>query len=441
MQKKTSLIILEKLRELIFSDALMLKFRMKEQDFTRNRKQPFVATLLLMLNMLRKTLAIEIDNFLSHFKDGISLKNAKTLSTSAFVQNKRKINPAVFKYLSSVVRDNFYAEENTNVKVFMGFRVLAVDGSWITLPCTSKLKAHYGATKNQSGIEVVQARLSVLYDVQNKLVLDAGLSGLKTGERELALGHAGHWQKDDLIIYDRGYPGYDFILEHIKRGVDYLVRVKVNEGNVVKEFVNSGKQSITTKLFPPQNHSFKDKEYTKDSGLKIRLIRVGLPSGEIEILVTSLLDSQKYPSKIFKQLYFMRWGIEGFYDELKNKLKVEHFTGYSLQSIEQDVLCAIFISNVQSIIVNDLQEELKEQNKTRLYQYKVNTNLSYGFLKNRILELLFKKASLEQVFKELEQLFLAHTVPIRNNRTNPRVMNKYRARVKPKVTKNQKDAI
>ena len=45
--------------------------------------------------------------------------------------------------------------------------------------------------------------------------------------------------------------------------------------------------------------------------------------------MTSLLDSEKYPTKIFKELYFMRWGVEPFYDELKNKLKVGCFTGYS----------------------------------------------------------------------------------------------------------------
>ena len=45
-------------------------------------------------------------------------------------------------------------------------------------------------------------------------------------------------------------------------------------------------------------------------------------------------------------------------DQLKNKLKVGCFTGYSKISVLQDFFCTIFISNLQSIIVNDLQEEL-----------------------------------------------------------------------------------
>ena len=92
-------------------------------------------------------------------------------------------------------------------------------------------------------------------------------------------------------------------------------------------------------------------------------------------------------------------------------------------------------------MVNDLQEEMAAQNQGKQYDYKVNTNLSYGFLKNRILELLYQQAPLDKIFQELEALFLKHTVPIRNKRTNIRHVGKYRARTKPKVTKNQRDAI
>lgn len=120
---------------------------------------------------------------------------------------------------------------------------------------------------------------------------------------------------------------------------------------------------------------------------------------------------------------------------------MEHFTGYSAQSIQQDFFCAIFIRNLKSVIVNDLKEELAIQNEGKKYVYKINTNVSYGFLKNRILNLLLLQAPLETVHKELETLLLENTIPIRNNRTNPRERKKYKNRVKPKVFKNQRDAI
>ncbi len=415
---------------------------MKEKDFTRVRKQPFSATILFMFNLLRRSLAIEIDGFVRYLNERLPGVKARSFTPSAFTQNRKKIDPAVFKHLSEIIIENLYTADNDALKRLKGLRILAVDGSRITLPFTAELKRCYGVTKNQSETEIVQARVSVLYDVLNNIVVDAVLDHLSNGERELALRHTHRWEKNDLIIYDRGYPSYDFINEHIKQRTHCLIRVKTTHSfSAVRDFITSGKRSVITEIYPREKQSFKDKTYHKNSGLQVRLLRVDLPNGEPEILITTLLDSQKYPAKLFKELYFLRWGVETFYDELKNKLKVEHFTGYSDVSIQQDFFCAIFISNLQSVMINDMEGELADQNQDKKYDYKVNNNLSYGFLKNRVLELLYQQAPLDGIFQELQTLFLKHTVPIRNNRTNPRDSRKFKNRIKPKVSKNQKDAI
>ena len=438
---KNSFFVLEVLREVIFSDEIILEYRMNKTDFSRKRKQPFGDMLLFMVNFLKKSLVIEIDSFVSFLNSKANLTTVKKFTKSAFVQKRMKINPDVFKYLSKVIIENTYIKSNTGIKRFYGLRILSVDGSKLILPYTEELKKEFGESKNQTNKGVVQARISVLYDVLNSLVLDSEMGKLETGERILALKHSIQWKKNDLIIYDRGYPSYDFKYEHIKAGIDYLIRVKTTHSKIAQCFVDSGEKSIVTEIFPQERYSFKGKDYNKNSALKVRLVRVDLPSGEVEVLMTSLLDCQKYPTKIFKELYFLRWGIETFYDELKNKLKVGCFTGYSKMSVLQDFFCAIFISNLQSIIINDLQEELNIKNQDTKLDYKINGNLSYGFLKNRILELLIKEASLENIFKELQNLFLQNTIPIRPNRNNKRNVDRYRARVKPLVLKNQKDAI
>ena len=83
--------------------------------------------------------------------------------------------------------------------------------------------------------------------------------------------------------------------------------------------------------------------------------------------------------------------METFYDELKNKIKAEHFSGYSGHSILQDFYAALFVSNVQSLIVGEINEELAKESTVKKYQYKVNNNLSYGFLKGRIITLFFRQ--------------------------------------------------
>ena len=390
-----------------------------------------------MLNMLRKSLSLEVENFISFLK----LKSTQRFTKSAFVQARMKIKPEVFEHLSQTLIHEFYTDNDSAIKKWKNFRLLAVDGSRVTLPIKEELKEIYGETKNQSKTTIIQARCSVLYDVENKYVLDGKLAALKDGERKLALSHFHLCKKGDLIIYDRGYPSYDFIHQHIINGLDYLMRVKVSFSQLTINFEKSKKRSQIVSIFPGKNAKLSNKPYGKNTPITVRLIRVELPKGQIEILMTSLIDINLYPNTIFKSLYFKRWGVETFYDELKNKLKVEHFSGYSNQSIQQDFYAALFISNIQTLIVSELEDEITQQNKQRKYDYKINTNLSYGFLKNRILELFFIEDSMEKAIHHIKKLFLEHQVPIRPNRSLERNSGKYRSRIKPKITKNQKDSI
>ena len=153
----------------------------------------------------------------------------------------------------------------------------------------------------------MHARCSVLYDVLNKYVLDGTLGALKQGERDLAISHLEHCKDNDLILYDRGYPSYDLIHQHIERGLEYLMRVKT-KFRLTIAFEKSNKKSLIVEIYPGGKVKFTHKQYTKNSLIKVRLIRVALAGGQVEILMTSLLNSKAYPTSQFKQLYFKRWG-------------------------------------------------------------------------------------------------------------------------------------
>ena len=394
-----------------------------------------------MINFLTKSLSAEIENFIHFISQNIKEKAIVCFTKSAFVQCRKKIKPEAFKYLSDSLIEEFYTDNDDSIKLWNGFRVLAVDGSRLSLPDTQELEKIYGRTKNQSETGVVQARISVLYDVLNKFAIDGCLSPLSTGEGVLALNHLAFAKGKDLIIYDRGYPSFNLIYEHFEKGIDFLIRVKSDFSNITREFYKSGLYSDIVQIKPGKNTKLSDKSYSKETSKAVRLVKVELSSGEVEILITSLLDSAKYPDSIFKDLYFLRWGVETFYDELKNKIKAEHFSGYSGHSILQDFYAALFVSNVQSLIVGDINDELAEESSDNKYQYKVNSNLSYGFLKDRIITLFFSNKEMETIVSELKELFKKHTIPIRPNRKYERDTDKYRKRDKPKVLKNIKDAI
>jgi hypothetical protein len=367
----------------------------------------------------------------------------ETFSKSAFVQARKKIKPEVFKHLNQRIIEEFYKDNSGVLRQFDNLRILAMDGSRLTLPFTKELEEIYGQTKNQTNTYIVQAKACVLYDLLNEICINGVLSSIDTDERTQAKQLLEHCQANDLIIYDRGYPSFELIYEHYQKNLHFLMRMPLDFSQVVKDFVASGKTSQIVEIKPGQKKSFENKPYTKSSTLKIRLLRITLNGGGIEVLATSLLDSKHYGNEVFKELYFKRWKIETYYDELKNKLKIEEFSGYSNQSILQDFYSTLFVSNIQTLIENEINEEIEKESETKniKYQYKINTTLSYGFMKDRILELFFTKNDMNDIINELKELFKKHLIPIRPNRKFERKIGKYRTRTKPIVTKNQKNSL
>ena len=394
-----------------------------------------------MLNFLTRSLSIEIVNFLSFLKRKDIAQ--ETFSKSAFVQARKKIKPEVFKHLNQRIIEEFYKDNSGVLRQFDNLRILAMDGSRLTLPFTKELEEIYGQTKNQTNTYIVQTKACVLYDLLNEICINGILSSIDTDERTQAKQLLEHCQANDLIIYDRGYPSFELIYEHYQKNLHFLMRMPLDFSQVVKDFVASGKTSQIVEIKPGQKKSFENKPYTKSSTLKIRLLRITLNSGGIEVLATSLLDSKHYGNEVFKELYFKRWKIETYYDELKNKLKIEEFSGYSNQSILQNFYSTLFVSNIQTLIENEINEEIEKESETKniKYQYKINTTLSYGFMKDRILELFFTKNDMNDIINELKELFKKHLIPIRPDRKFERKIGKYRTRTKPIVTKNQKNSL
>ena len=391
-----------------------------------------------MLNLVRKSLQMELHIFKEILtKLGIGKRLYDNITKSAFVQNRIKVSPKVFKFLVDSMNQEFYTDNDERLKTWNGGRILAIDGSPYTLPYSKELIKKYGITQNQFETGVVQARVSVLYDIENKMFLDGLLVPMEIGEREVAVNHLNYCNQNDLIIYDRGYPGFGFILEHKRRNINFLFRCKLNFSNDIRKFVASDKWDDIIEMIPSDHKSFKGKSYKKDTRVTVRLVKVFLNTGEIEVLITTLLDNEKYPIEIFKELYYKRWGIEKGIDVQKNKIQVLNFSGYTDISIQQDFYCALFVGNLQSLLAEDLDEEIKEKYGHRKFDYKINTSISIGILKTKIIE-LFLSEDPENLLKEIKKILLDYIEPIRPGRNYERKV-KYRNRKKPTVTKNYKN--
>lgn len=123
------------------------------------------------------------------------------------------------------------------------------------------------------------------------------------------------------------------------------------------------------------------------SVVEVRLVKVILDDGTVEVLVANLFDKQHYPYTAFKELYFKRWGIETKYDTLKNQLQLEAFSGQKLITIMQDFHITFFLSNLQEIISKPCEQQIEKITEKRKHNYKINRNAAFGLMKNRIVDL------------------------------------------------------
>ncbi len=94
--------------------------------------------------------------------------------------------------------------------------------------------------------------------------------------------------------------------------------------------------------------------------LKVRLVSLRLPNGELEVLATSLLDEVAYPTAEFLTVYHWRWGHETFYLMLKGRLELENFSGQTVEVVEQDVPAALLLANLKSVLSEPAQAALRD---------------------------------------------------------------------------------
>lgn len=387
--------------------------------------------------MPKRTLALELHDFFEKMSSHFQISFQK-ITPSALTQSRNKLSPEVFVGIRDVILTEYYSDNEERVDRWKGFRLLGIDGSKITLPFTHDLEKIYGIIKNQKEIkDVIQARVSVLYDVLNEMVVDGILSPNVVGEVTLAHKHVLHMSPYDLVILDRGYPSFGLALDILSAEADFLFRCKSSFNKVTQRFANSSKTEDVVEIAPKQNGSFKGKNYTAKSRLKVRLVKVFLKTGEVEILMTSLINKLKYPYNIFAELYFMRWRVEVFYDRIKNILMLENFSGLTPHAIMQEFYCALLISNLQTLLLEEAQMELDTKKKGQKHVYKVNVSLSLGFMKNRLIAVLSDKRS-NKALKELKTLLLENPQPERKGRSFMRNHGKYRCRTKPPMFKNKK---
>lgn len=151
--------------------------------------------------------------------------------------------------------------------------------------------------------------------------------------------------------------------------------------------------------------------------ITLRMVKVPLPEGKEEALITNL-PSETFDSQRIAELLHMRWGIETAYETLKDRLQIENFTGTRPVLLLQDIYSTIYVSNLAEDIIRDAEAELDEKEKHRKHKMMVNRTLSIGILKNDLIYILLETDAQKQdrLFHQIYEDISKNLVPIRPDR-------------------------
>lgn len=357
-----------------------------------------------MLNAINGSIQNELSRFFQVLDEApVSLVN---ISTAAFCKARMKFSYSAFKALNRSLTETFY--QSSSVRLWNGFRLLAVDASVTQLPNSPALLAHYGKARSHSLQPA--ARMSQLYDVLNKLTVDLEVDSHATGERNMALKHLDSAREKDLLLYDRGYPAVWFFKYHQLNNVDFCARATLDSSNIVTAFVLSGKSSEIAE-FPCIEKSLRRcrKDGLSTNPIKLRLIRVNLPSGTTEVLLTSLLDEDTYPHSLFADLYHQRWSIEEDYKVMKSRLTIENFSGFSVEAVLQDIHAKTLTKNLAAVAIVEADRLSSQVERKRKHHYKLNISHALNQLKDNIVRFLMGTA-----VKGLSELLIAKISRVAN---------------------------
>ena len=94
--------------------------------------------------------------------------------------------------------------------------------------------------------------------------------------------------------------------------------------------------------------------------------------------------------------YHKRWGIETAFDDLKNKLQIENFTGSKPVIIEQDVYATGYLYNIMVDIMQDADTERTLDDSDYRHPLQINRNIAIGLMKEAVIRLLLTEDAEKQ---------------------------------------------
>lgn len=250
------------------------------------------------------------------------------VSEEAFAKARQRLPLAFWMELLLLLVERFEAEHAACLR-FRRFRLLAMDGTRLTLPNEKALRDFYGMAKNGKGLHSPQAQMVLLQSPLTRLPLAYRLEPVQVGEVTLARQLTQHLRKDDLVLLDAGYCSYGLMWDIDRRNAFFCMRLR--RGLNLRTLQRlQGLQDRLVRWTPKDSRGQWRKEELPRS-INLRLIQYRIPGYRTIQLLTNVLAPKQLSYQDFARLtsnadvakkllpgiYHLRWQIETSYEEMK----------------------------------------------------------------------------------------------------------------------------
>lgn len=338
--------LLEEMKDITLRPETVLQAKLRVEAFTRNRRMDFASAVSFLLDMRTTTLQTRLNKFFGHNGGG------DPISQQAFSKLRANFDHSPFETMvRELVKEEYSGKYE--LPLWNGYHILANDGTYLQLPRNDTLRTEFG-TRGGDGF-CPFAGVSTLYDVMHGWVLDAVITHANMNEREECEKHIEflrqelpHIAEKSILTADRGYLSAKLLETLQASPLKFLARCQASF------------------LSPINNAPMGDSIVTLKRGGTVRVIKFALSTGEVETLVTNLLD---IPAQEFPALYAMRWGIETAYYRLKRELCVEKFSGKTPNTVRQDFWASIVLMNAVAVFQQAADNQVQDRQKAKALKH------------------------------------------------------------------------
>jgi hypothetical protein len=386
-----------------------------EKDFTRKKKLPFETVMQLLISMGGNSLYKELLESQGY--------DVNTATTSAFVQQRKKILPSAVEFLF-----HKFTQSYTNLKNYRGYRLLAIDGSDLHIATNpADRDSYFQSQPNTRGYNLLH--LNAAYDLCNRLYVDAIVQPRRLSNEGRALAamvDRSPIKGKTIVIADRGYESYNNFAHMECKGWNYVIRVK----DLASSGILSGLRLPAGGSFDQEVHLTLTKKQTKEVkahpeiykfvpststfdfldlkehlyySISFRVVRFVLPGGAYETVITNLSDAD-FPPDELRSIYSMRWGIETSFRALKYTVGLTNFHAKRRESITQEIFARLIMYNFAEMMTSHVVISQKDDKQ---HEYQVNFTVAVHICRH------FLRSRDDKPPPDVEALIRKNILPIR----------------------------